>query len=62
MYAVGMKARSVPSVVLLAGSEELELAVEEPELPAAPVVRLNGEQPTKFGAVEFTAAHSCTLN
>lgn len=23
-----------------------------------PVVRLNGEQPTKFGAVELTAAHS----
>lgn len=27
-------------------------------LLAPPVVRLNGEHPTKLGAVEFTAAHS----
>ena len=29
---------------------------------APPVVMLNGEQPTKLGAVELTAAHSCILN
>jgi len=27
-----------------------------------PVVKLKGEQPTKFGAVEFTASHSWRLN
>lgn len=55
VYAVATVARSVPSVVLLATSDELE---GELAGLAATLVRLNGEQPTKFGAVEFTAAHS----
>lgn len=41
---------------LLAAVVEVVLA------PPAPVVRLNGEHPTKFGADELTAVHSCILN
>lgn len=37
-------------------------AVAVAGVDARPVVRLKGEQPTKFGAVEFTAAHSWMLN
>lgn len=39
--------------------EEALVAVAlEPLMPVVP----NGEHPTKFGAVELTAAHSCILN
>lgn len=60
-YAVGTLIKSPPgnvvtSVLTEAEEEKVVLA------PPVPVVRLNGEQPTKFGAVEFTAVHSWILN
>lgn len=54
-----MVARAPVIVVAAVFSLEVEEAVL---LFAPPVVRLKGEQPTKFGAVELTAAHSCMLN
>ncbi len=59
VYATGTVARA-PLMVVAA---VLSVEVDEAVLPfAAPVVRLKGEHPTKLGAVEFTAAHSCMLN
>ena len=59
VYAAGTLAKA--SVIIVAAV--LSVAVEDAVLlPAPPVVRLNGEQPTKSGAVELTAEHSWILN
>lgn len=60
MYAVGL----VPALPLMVVAL-LRLPVAEAAvlcLLAPPVVKLKGEQPTKLGAEEFTAAHSWMLN
>ena len=54
VYATGTVART-PLMVVAAVFPE---AVDEADLIFPPVVRLNGEHPTKLGAVELTAAHS----
>ena len=61
VYLDGRNARAPVIVVaaVLSVAEEDDDAVL---LFAPPVVRLKGEHPTKLGAVEFTAAHSCMLN
>lgn len=52
VYAEGIDATS-----LIVVASELSLAEVDVTL-LDPVVKLNGEHPTKFGAVELTAAHS----
>ena len=58
VYAVGTVANAPVRVVAAVFS----LAELDVRGFALPVVRLKGEQPTKAGAVAFTAAHSCMLN
>lgn len=58
VYATG----TVASTPLMVVAAVFALAVDEAVLLFPPVVRLNGEHPTKLGAVELTAAHSWILN
>lgn len=53
--AVGIEASALVKVVASALAEADELVFGD---PPTPVVRLKGEHPTKFGAVELTAEHS----
>lgn len=60
VYAIGVVPAS--PLIVVASMLVLDVVLVVLCLLAPPVVKLKGEHPTKFGAVELTAAHSCILN